>query len=185
MEEKTKSNNVLVIVLGVLVLLLAGFLVYDKVLNNNSQTEDESEACETTKIDYTNFDVTTDVPLACTIDMTGLTEVDIDDKCGENFYYGNDSNYVSYQIKVTNLKYNDTNYTFTYLLEKDTFFEREEDYGIVKMYIGSTLVEAHDGAYRNHFSSLKVDGNTLHTYENYPSDVPGYNLDIDLSKVIR
>ena len=35
------------------------------------------------------------------------------------------------------------------------------------------------------FGNLKVNGNSLHIYERYPSDVPRDEVDIDLSKIIK
>ena len=182
--EREKNNNVIVIILILVIVLLGAFIVYDKVLkkndSNKSNNSCECEKCTERYIDYSTFNINTSVPLVCTIDMTSLSNVDVASKCGDSF-----ANNGSYQIKVENLKYNDIAYTFTYIMEKDSYFPRESDSGIIKMYIGSTLIDAHDGSMRNILESIKVNENNLHISEWAPSNVPKYESDFDLAKIIK
>lgn len=176
--EETKKGNWLLILLLLIIFALGGFIIYDKVLN---QTKDNSGECKKVVVDYNKFDVETNVPLVCTIDMEGLTEANVFDKCGEEFDINNDS----YQIKVSNINYKGTKLTYTYILEKDTFFPREEEVGIVKTYIGSTMVDAHDGTLRQIFYNIKVNGDKLEISETTRSDVPRYESSIDLNKIVK
>ena len=175
--EETKKGNWLIVLLLLIIFAVGGFIVYDKVLNQEKNT---CEECIEKVVDYNRFDVETNVPLVCTIDMEGLTEANVFDKCGEDFDINNDS----YQIKVSNINYKDTKLTYTYILEKDTFFPREE-VGIVKTYIGSTMVDAHDGTLRQIFYNIKVNGDKLEISETTRSDVPRYESSIDLNKIVK
>ncbi len=179
MEETKKTNNIVIVILVVIILLLGGFIIYDKFLKTKESVECPKN--ESTKVDYSSFDVDTKTKLVCTIDMTGLTEVKVKDKCGEDFDIQNNE----YLIKVTNLDYNGVKYGFTYELVKDTFAPREDDQGIVKMYVGSTLVAAHDANLRNIFNNIKVENGVLHISEGARSDVPPFESEFDLSKIIK
>lgn len=180
LRKKTNSSVVPAILL-ILVILLGGFIVYDKLLKKTDTSEcPKCASCEKTTTDYTNVSIDTKASLVCTIDMTGLTSVDVASKCGDSF-----DNTGEYQIRVNNLNYNGISYTYTYVLEKDTYFPREEDAGIVKMYIGSTLVSAHNGAARNLFRSLNVSGGNLHIIEGARTDESGFESDLVLSNIIK
>ncbi len=179
MESKKNTNSILLIVFIVIALLLGGFIIYDKLLKTNDTKE--CPKSESTKFDYASFDVDTKTKLVCTIDMTGLTEVKVFDKCGEDFDILNDE----YLIKVTNLEYNGVKYSFTYELVKDTFVPVEDDPGMVKMYIGSTLVSAHNANLRNIFGTIKVDNGVLHIEEGSRTEVPPFESDFNLSKIIK
>lgn len=192
MEEKikSKSSNVILTILIFLLLALGGFIVYDKLLKMEDVVKcpkceekecQQCDKCEKTTTDYTNVNIVSKAKIICTIDMMGLTEVNVEDKCGEDFDIKNDE----YQIRVTNLKYNDIKYTFTYLLEKDTIFPRTDDAGIVKMYIGDTLISARDASVYNIFSSIKTNESGLQVKEGARTSVPKSELNFNLSKIIK
>lgn len=182
--EKNKNSHIVNIILIAVIVLLSCYIVYDKFIgekNTNTNSQDCNEICKEVEVDYSNFDVSTDVPLVCTIDMTDLSEVNIKERCGEDFDIKNKS----YQIRVNNISYNNTKYSFTYILEKDTFVPSEDDPGIVKYYLGSTMIDAHDGNLRDIFDGLKIADNNLHITESTRSDAPKYEYDIDISKYIK
>ncbi len=179
MESGNKNIGTVSIILLLVIILLGCFIIYDKVLKKEEVKE--PEGCEkVAAIDYTLSNSGIEAQLVCTVDMTNLTEVDIASKCGDL-----SSKTDSYQIRLENLKYNDRNYSFTYVKEKDTFVPSDDDPGIIKMYIGSVLVNAHDGNMRNILKSVKVNGTDLDVSEWAPSDTPGYNSSIDLTRVIK
>ncbi len=174
-----KDNSTIVIVLILAVVLLGSFILYDKGTKKTNPEENSNNVLVPT-IDYTNIDIDTNIPLVCTIDMNNLNEVSVLEKCGDDFYATGES----YQIRVTNLKYNEINYTYTYIWEQDTFYPRE-DAGIVKMYIGSNLISAHDGALRHIFWNIKTNENNLHIEEATGTDIPAFESDFDLSKIVK
>lgn len=186
--ENKNSTNILLLIVIILILLLGGFLIYNKFLKKDDsncpkceEKECQCDKCGKTTTDYTNFNISTKAKLICTIDMTGLTSIDVASKCGEDFDLKNDE----YQIKVTNLKYNGIKYTFTYLLEKDTIFPREDDAGIVKMYVGETLISARDASVYNIFGSIEANGSSMRVKEGARTSVPKSELNFNLSKIIK
>lgn len=174
-----KDNSTIVVVIILTIVLLGSFIIYDKVFRKENKNEEKQ--CDVTKTDYTNNDILSNIPVVCNIDMSGLNEINIFEKCGNAFY----SNRLSYQIRVDNLKYKNTNYTYTYVWEKDTFYPREEDTGIVKMYIGSNLITAHDGAMRYMLWNIKTNGDYLHIKEATETDINAFESDYDLDKIIK
>ena len=179
MESGNKNIGTVSIILLLVIILLGCFIIYDKVLKKDENKG--SESCEKTAVvDYTISNVDSEIMLACTVDMTDLTEVDINTKCGDL-----SSKTDSYQIKLENLKYNDKNYSFTYVKEKDTFVPKDDDPGIIKLYVGPVLVMAHNGDMRNMLKSVKVNGTELEISEWAPSDAPVYGSIIDLTRVIK
>lgn len=182
--EKNKNSHIVSLILIVVIVLLGCYIVYDKFIgekNTNINPQECNDICKVVEVDYNSFDVSIDVPLVCTIDMTDLEEVNIGERCGEDFDIKNKS----YQIRVNNIGYNNSDFSFTYILEKNTFVPSEDDSGIVKYYIGSTMIDAHDGNLRDIFNSLKMYGNNLHIVESTRSDAPKYEYDIDISKYIK
>ncbi len=191
-KANNTSNNGLMIVIIIIGLILVGMVGYkifadssDGKTEPNGQStqykECQCEKCEKTTTDYTNVSIDTKAKLICTIDMTGLTEVDVASKCGEDFDIQNDE----YQIKVTNLKYNGINYTFTYLIEKDTIVPRDDDRGIAKMYVGETLISARDASLFRIFKSIKVNDSNLQIEESARTDVLPNESNFNLSKIIK
>lgn len=176
LKEKNNGKGIIIAILIVLLLLTCGFICYDKLLK---KSEPVSKDCNCPVCEKINSNSNQGSNLkVCTLDMSGKTNIDVQDMCSNVMEDGYDG------VVVKNITANGKTYELKYIHEMDESASDDQlayDNSVTKLYVNSKLLDAYPGQYRNVLMTVKVTNNKLVLGETFPSDVPAAEHTYDLS----
>ena len=180
LKEKNNGKGIVIAILIVLLLAACGFIFYDKLLKKE---ESVSKECNCPTCEKCNNNSNQGSKLkACTLDMNGKANIDVNDMCANAMEDGYDG------VVVKNIKVNGKIYELKYVLEPGMDINENDTtsyYGnsITKLYINDKLLDAYPGQYRNALMTIKIANNKLILGETFPSDVPPADHTYDLDDI--
>jgi len=175
-KEENKKKNVIIGVLIILLLIVTGFICYDKLLKKG---ETESKNCNCPICEKCKDEDKQDSKLnVCTLDMSGKTNIDVQDECMKINEDGYDD------VVVKNIKVNGKTYELKYIHKLDESTDDDQlsyDNSVTMVYVNGELLDAYPGMYRNVLMTLRIENNKLILGETFPSDVPPADHSYDLN----